>query len=195
MPCQYSELSMDSMPTAVIPPDLILATIHTNLTFPLREQILAAQTDAPPKKSSFKCSVPVIYASDCYRPTAILRLLVTLGKIRWWVWNLFMDLLQPIPNRECLLSHLAMDFIVDLPLFQGFTVILMAVDHFSRCAINSYVYHLRSCPRLWSLVSDSQGRLYKGYPRRDLNGPVHLFLGFSKLFALFNLLLCQPATV
>lgn len=179
---QFSSLSKEeSVPTPVIPPDHILATIRTNLTSPLGEEILAAQTNAPPEKPSGKCFVPDNLRTKLlhtyHYPKAAghpgkNQMIWSVTRQFWWPGlrsdvaayvascsvcaqnktprRLPVGLLQPNANGERPWTHLSMDFIVELPVSNGNTVILMVVDRFSKM---SHCIPLKKLPTAQELAS------------------------------------------
>lgn len=44
------------------------------------------------------------------------------------------SLLQPIPTSSSIWEHVAIDFLVNLPVHQGDTAIMVVIDHFSKAA-------------------------------------------------------------
>lgn len=83
MTCLFKVSRENSLPTHVIPENHILATIQTNLTLPLRKQILTAKTMAPAEKSSNIVNFLYlrIYNLNCWEASIILKLQVTLKKV------------------------------------------------------------------------------------------------------------------
>lgn len=62
-------------------------------------------------------------------------------------------LLQPLPTPHCPWSHISVDFFTGLPTLQGFTVILIIVDRFSKM---THLVPLPPLPKLHSAKETAQ---------------------------------------
>ncbi|KAK3507083.1 hypothetical protein QTP70_004474 [Hemibagrus guttatus] len=121
---QFETISSPPVPESILPPTAVLAPVRWNL----EAEIQRGHTDEPPPSS---CPPGLLYVPSMRRQR-VLRW-ATLAYIELHNCRQLPEgLLEPLPIPRRPWSHLAIDFITDLPNSHGFTTVMVVIDRFSK---------------------------------------------------------------
>ncbi|KAI2655924.1 Transposon Tf2-9 polyprotein [Labeo rohita] len=112
-------------PTTILPSTVLLAPV----TWDVMTEITEAQAQDPPPAD---CPRDLTYVPLALRPRILSEVHSTQAPAIQASRHLPAGLLQPLPTPRRPWSHIAVDFITDLPPSQGHTVILSVIDRFSK---------------------------------------------------------------